>query len=595
MSTTMMKPVEFDLTFPSNVFKDGAQNFFLGICHPKFDINVRCSDVDSLVDAKIISGNNWFFLSNTTSLYPENNSVLYGERDQYGLYSEASIFSGYILEPSLHPFCPREMVCSYFHKNVNGSHNGVFSFVKISDYGRKIEFITDAFGISPLYYRYLNGAIIFSSNPRYLTTNADPPDYFAWRGLVQSGFISSDRTLSVGVKRFPAGSRMTITGAGSHLSSWFDFSSLPSGEKDITDSAIKEIEYAFQKSMEKCLNLIPNMSYLPLSSGYDSRRILTYLHNKKFFFQSATVRVLQKGGLDLDAQFANKMAKDLFFQHKVVELPTIDGYVHNDLRRRRSVDSECLIHTWYLSLVDALPSQPLLIFDGLAGDVLGETGFELCDLYKGTKANRLRNLSETAYSYEFDNLFSRSHVPHVTEVRDDLQLYLDFLPDTPNMADLAFLLLRTRRTIAMGACQLIPLGHLVVFPYLDMNYIKLAMQYNPLQKIKKSIQARCLEEFWPKYFAYNGSRNIPNGYVSATKDYSKERLMGVVRSLQKEVNIRNGYSDLLSILSNRAKLIVLLSQFNSKILCGREWSFVPLLELQARQSSISPVWSTELE
>ena len=572
---------EFNISFrwAENDRSSSEENFFVGAWHPSATLNVKVMGGG----VKKIAGDNWFILSSCLNDSAEKIGPLHGETNQSGEYSKAILFSGYLLEPSLHTFSTSEQVFKYFSGSQPPDYNGVFSLVKIEESGKRIEIRSDAFGISPLYFRIYESMILFSSNPRFLRMENDSPDLLAWRCLIQSRALSSDRTLSNEIKRFPFGSIMVNEGQDFNTLFWFNLSELPSGEKVLDGRAVADLEDSFRSAVNKCLKLQNGRNFLPLSSGYDSRRLVANFNDLNVDFESATVRVFQRGYRDLDARYSAQMAKDFGFSHKVIDLPHMKEYLQNDWRRRVLLDAETSLHTWYVSLIKELPEGKTIIFDGLGGDVWGETGYEVADFFKDSYSQRTQKIANYAINDSFESVFSLN-MPSSSEVRADIRRYLETLPDSVHLADFAFSLMRTRRAIALGVQQLLPFGHLVVFPYFDLDYVKTSLNYNPFDKMKKSIQARCLERFWPQYYSYRGSRNFPEDLPGEGDLIYKAQLAGRFKQMTKELVSQKGILEFNRLLSNKAKMIFFSSCLSKKALFNREWYLMGLMELVARQS-----------
>ena len=97
----------------------------------------------------------------------------------------------------------------------------------------------------------------------------------------------------------------------------------------------------------------------------------------------------------------------------------------------------------------------------------------------------------------------------VEEVREDLRKFLARIPRGVNWPDLAFFQLITWRLVAPWAQSLAGAGHLLAYPYLDLDYVRTAMRIDPVQRIEASLQAlSACSDTGPAYFAFSGSRRI---------------------------------------------------------------------------------------
>src|SRR5215470_15405175 len=350
--------------WPGAGIADECDNFFLGAWYPQGSLRVEWAGAPAGCVRR--QGPNWFLASAASPLHAPDTGLIHGDVGR----SSGVAFRGYIL-PHLHSYSATEEVLGYWERQPHPEHNGVFSAALIGPGGNTLTLITDVLGMGPLYYRMLGGLVLFSTNPRYLATSDDRPDLVAWRSLVQCSWIVGDRSLSRDVQRVPAGHAIRFSADGQRSLPWFDFDRLPSGTRSVGPGAVGEVEEAFQQAISRCLGLGGGGSVLSLSSGFDSRRILASLVHRAVNFQAITRRVFQRDYRDLDGRFASEMARAFGFHHSVVEPGGVDQYVADDRVRRLLVDSETREHSWVPRLMQALPNQPSLFFDGIAGDILG--------------------------------------------------------------------------------------------------------------------------------------------------------------------------------------------------------------------------------
>jgi len=120
----------------------------------------------------------------------------------------------------------------------------------------------------------------------------------------------------------------------------------------------------------------------------------------------------------------------------------------------------------------------MIFLDGLGGDALGETGFDrIPHIHSSTPEFNRMLIGQAMITDAYDHILQTSKWPSATTIRAELLNYIELLPSGANQAELAFLLLRTRRTIGPWAQQMLPAGHVAVCPYLDLplyqNSIKL--------------------------------------------------------------------------------------------------------------------------
>jgi hypothetical protein len=245
-----------------------SDNFFVGVWHPSRTIEVEWRAASS-PESVFRHGPNWFLASASSPLHPTGTGLLHSAPDR----SIAVAFRGYVL-PRLQSYSSSEEVLDYWGRDLFAEHNGVFSAAVVGRDGRTLTLMTDACGMGALYYTSLGDATVFSTNPRYLVTEEARPDLLAWRCLLQTSWIVGNHSLSDDVRRVPLRpGTLRVSGRRPSVP-WFDFSRLPGGTRPVGPTAVAEVEETFQQAMSRLLQLQAGSTVLPLSSGFDSRRIL---------------------------------------------------------------------------------------------------------------------------------------------------------------------------------------------------------------------------------------------------------------------------------------------------------------------------------
>jgi hypothetical protein len=564
-------------------------NFFVGIFQPNANLQVVWEDARS-AGVQSRQGPGWAMAGATSPLHSGGIGLVHAARDN----SSAVAFRGYVL-PRLHSYSPDEEILRYWASSLRAEHNGVFSAAIIDGGGAACTLIVDVFGMSPLYYRDLGRATIFSTNPRYLVTDSEQPDFLAWRSLIQTSWVIGNRSLSRDIHRVPAGHALHITPEGRQLVAWFPPSRLPDGTRRVGPGAIAEVEDTFQQSVDRCLKVTSDSVTLPLSSGFDSRRILAALLHRQVPFEAITYRALQKEHRDLDARYAAAMARDLHFPHRVVEAESLEQFVNDDLARRILVDAQTGEHTWAMRVMATLPARPLLLFDGIGGDILGDpVGWRVhaglaVDSRPG--ADDLEVIASHAITDVVDHVLNPRRWPEAAELRADLTSYLRPLLPRENLAEVSFLLLRQRRAIASWSQQLTPPGHVVVCPYLDLDYLRLLLSFKSSDKHETSFQRSCLREFWPEFYKYPGNRDIPSDLQPGSPAESRARIAACQRAMRKEITTHGAMPYLRDLLSRRKRPLVALSRYSAAFAEQCSWYLTPLMELVSREVRSRSCWT----
>lgn len=465
--------------------------------------------------------------------------------------------------------------------------NGVFSFLKVDEASQKATIKNDAFGISPMFYREENGTWFFASHPALIHLNGDSPDLVSWASLMQNGYPLGDRSFYNGIKRFPAGTEMQISAGICTATQWFDFSQLPKGTAEVNEEAIDLIEIAYQKSMNRCLSLGIGAVTLPFSSGFDSRRFFAFMVKNKVKFNAITCQSFnRKNGrdYDIDSVYAPKIADAFGVKCEVIPASSNEQYTEDARKRQRLIGTETSMHAWAMPLMKWLCGRPpSLIFDGLAGDVFGNSSFDIEGLEgnpdrsaaeiveKGIKASTLRHLSAPINS--------------VQDYREEYKRFVAKFPPNPNQSQLAFLQARTRRGVSPWITMMHPPGHVAVFPYCDIEFANAALTYDPGQKYQRRLQRECLRRFYPEFYDFASSRNLPLDHAPIAQGITLSRYYTESKYVYGEPSIIWSACKYLSF-SN--KVLLLTAKFIPRLRQRRDWIFRPLLTLLRTQRQNSP-------
>jgi hypothetical protein len=125
---------------------------------------------------------------------------------------------------------------------------------------------------------------------------------------------------------------------------------------------------------------------LPFSSGFDSRRFFATLLRKAVPFKAVTCQTFhRKNGrdYDIDSYFAPKIAAAFGVDCELVRAVPPSGIEAEQARRQALIGTETFMHGWALPFMRWLAKRPpSLVFDGLAGDTFGNSGFEIDGLHE---------------------------------------------------------------------------------------------------------------------------------------------------------------------------------------------------------------------
>jgi asparagine synthetase B (glutamine-hydrolysing) len=393
-----------------------------------------------------------------------------------------------------------------------------------------------------------------------------------------------------GVRRVPPGSILEFEAYESRRRRWYDLGSLPSGESPIDGRAIEELEEVFQQAMCRCLQVFPaGEVYLPLSSGDDSRRILAALLHRNVDFHAITVRILQKGFRDLDARYSGKLASRFKFRHRIVSTPDLHQYYKNDHDVRLILGSETTEHAWLAPLVRSIGDHEAIVFDGLGGDVFGNTGYEIADLHTCDDSSKLKSIGQITIPSAGSRVIEESQWAPLDQARAELIEFLSkqSLPAGPNFSDVAFILSRVTRSTSLWTHQLLPVGCVPVFPYFDLDHVRVSLQYRPLDKLIRPTQDRCLERFWPEFYSVPGSRRFSSDLSAELKEsgirYQCARLERLCRNFG-----GNRYADVSRCLKSPYRELVWAALNGMPIRYKLRWWLESILVLEDHRLQSKP-------
>lgn len=489
------------------------------------------------------------------------------------------LFRGYESDLALHTYSDRGAL-----ELISDSamlRNGVFAYMHLREnYDTIIR--SDPFGVAPFYYRALNGAYLFSSHPALIHFPNDELDMVAWMSLLQSGGVFGDRSFYKDIHRVPAGVEMTISAGLLVQRTWFDFSALPPGVAEIDDAAFEIVEAAYASGMAKLLALKAPARTLPFSSGYDSRRFFGSMIKHDIAFDAVTCQTFhrKKGrDYDIDSFYAPKIALAFGVDCELVRASLPANYARDSARRMALIGTESFMHGWAVPFMTWLVARPMsIVFDGLAGDTFGNSGFEFDGLHINAASDTEILMNRTIDRHKFSH-FSNL-LPSWQQFSATYHAYLATFPANLNGAELAFLQSRTRRCISPWITMMHPAGQVVVFPYYDLGFVRATLTYNPADKYKWFFQKECLKRSYPEYFDFPGSRNLPADIAPISEEHSAMMEEQAENFAFSRFSVVAGS---LKFLTWPNKLLLLFSVVCKPLRKIRSWLFVPLLLLVKTQ------------
>ena len=539
--------------------KCGGKEVFFGFWSPK-DIQVKIESVPD--NLQVEQGKNWFALRNGAKLY---NGILF-PKIQIGEGPELVVMRGYLGEENIHSYSDPKKVRDYWRGNFQRRHNGIFSAVSITDDGKKLNFISDIFGIGALYYRQVGDVVFFSSASGLLTMCDDHPDYTSWVLNIILGFIPGNETLTKEIKLVEPASHTCFSEHGMSVKKWYGPDDFPDGSGLVDDAVLDKSHEYLSLSVERCLNLHHGKNILPLSSGHDSRRIFGHLNDSKFSFETCTLQISTATGEDLDLPYGERIAHDYNIDHTSIKLPKKQQWRSNDICRIFSMDAQSRVHTWSVPLFAHYANQAITIYDGLGGDVFG---------FHGLVVNEVKDIK---LPLSVPKHFSGEMIATDQEVTAIIENMKSKFKFGPNHGLLVFLHSVSRKITSLWSQQQTKPGQLVVYPYLDLDYVEFMLSYSYKEKVFERNQLKIMEKYWPKLASYPSSWEIPKDAVSLNHIYETNNRYSK-KYLQSNCSSKNNDKiDFGSFLSLRARVILGLSRYYKKLDISSGWWIRPVIE-----------------
>lgn len=564
--------MRIDLSSLAATFKD--VEFFLVCLYPATDAVFEGNGGAGL---DTLSGDGYW---SVTSSAPQSKQ---------GLVSVTSagpvLFRGYDADLGVHSYS--KAACKEKLADPARLENGVFAYIRMGRAGAPAIVKSDPLGVAPFYYRVLpDGACMFASHPPLLHLDQDDVNLTGWMSMLQNGFSYGDQSFYKDIHRVPAGTELTVRPGKLETRVWFDAAALPAGDQKIDDAAFQIVEDAYAAGMEKLLALGETRT-LPFSSGYDSRRFFATMMEKKAAFKAVTCQTFhrKKGrDYDIDSFFAPKIAAEFGVDCELVRASSPDEYAADSRRRMSLIGTESFMHGWAVPFMTWLAKQPMsIVFDGLAGDTLGNSGYEFDGLHGSAAGDIEILMKETVDVKKFDELSGL--FPAAAQYQQQYRAHLERYPKNLNGAELAFLQGRTRRCISPWITMMHPPGQVVVFPYYDLRFVLATLRYDPAEKYKWFFQKECLKRSYPAYFDFPGSRNMPAEMAPMPQAQSD------AMDAQAQQFVYGDTAAVLGTLKYLAlpnKVLLLLSTVLRPLRNRRSWLFVPLMLLVKTQQGHRP-------
>lgn len=555
--------------------REWVSHGFLGAWCPGRPLRVHGTDLDGA-----LAGEHWFLLAAT-----EPGT---GQRVHHDAASDTAVaFDGYVVDPPLHQGSPAAAITAFWAARHRTRVNGNFAAAVIDGAAGELSLRTDAFGFAPLYYRVLDGAVLFATHADYLLSPGMEMDRAALFSVLGNGLIVGDRSLFAGIRRVPLGGALTFSDPHAEpRRPRFDLEVAGEGTSPLTAKRMDELQALFRQSIDRCLELRHGESLIALSSGLDSRRILGALLDAGERPPALTVRI-QPDDSDVDATFAAQITGALGLEHTVVDLPAPADYARDNDLRRRVLGAETPMHDWSPTLQRAYPAGAAMIFKGFLGDTLHEPIHNWEDVF----ADPARDIEQVASHFATNPLgpLLSPDMQAGGAVGDIVREQLAAYADRPHVADLAEMVLFMRRGIAFGSQMLRP-RHLEMRPFLDLDFMRAILDVDPRAKQASPVRSTFLERFHPRLARFGGSGDYAGRPAPRTDSVRFARELAYVTRIARDVPLPRQQARLAGLLSPRGRALSLTTRLAPRYTGRWYWAMRPVFEAALHGERAAPVW-----
>jgi hypothetical protein len=404
--------------------------------------------------------------------------------------------------------------------------SGVFAFAVVDEQADRCVLGVDRLGIRPLFFCVSAEAVTFAGTLSAAipwATGRPEPDWDTLQEMMVLGFPLTSRTFLSGVERVPPGAVLEVRSGTQRANRYWSLEEVAAIRSQPVEGFLDEARERLRHALGRLLERAQAPTLCPLSSGYDSRRLLLEAHALGAPLATAVTAVWPypgRNGTTIEPTVTGELCQRLGLLRRLVPLPRAGGAVEPRLARHvRDVLLDFQVygrhHIWAVPLVATLPaSDRQASLDGMAGDTLFNNPFySLPRAVWGRWRPDLDVLDAIAPGREtvdrpWGDLLSRSLSARICDA-------LTALPEGPNRLSFFYLLGRTRTMVALLPYGLLDLRLESLCPYLDRDVVDHALSFDPVLKGDLRLQERALRLHFPAFADIPSSHSPPSAVPPA--------------------------------------------------------------------------------
>jgi hypothetical protein len=383
----------------------------------------------------------------------------------------------------------------------HSNRDGVFAQWRW-DNGR-LDIERDRWGVQPLFWSVTPTSVHVSPSIDALLASGVPAelDDAAMAVFLRTGFFVGDDTPFASIRALPPCTSATWTPEGPTLAGTWRY---PRTSAITRTAAERQFADCFTAAVNRRVLSATAPVALPLSGGHDSRHILLAMHElNRLPDHCVTVAPYPPSGAD-EVAIATNVAAALGMRHVV--LPQRTHRLEAEREKNRLTHYCADEHVQFLPLRDYFSNRRCEIFDGLAGDVLSQSGRLDASLHADFVEGRLERTAqrilgeETTIEDSLARLLTRAGAARFPRRLAASRLALEVArhAGAPNPIAGFFFFSRMRREIALAPYALLDVCP-VSTPFLDPELTDLLLSLPYGLVADRTLHTRTIHRRYPAH------------------------------------------------------------------------------------------------
>lgn len=457
--------------------------------------------------------------------------------------------------------------------------------------GSRLEARNDRYGFQPLFYAVQGTTLWLSPSIPELVAQGAPTDLDD-AGLAVflrlTHFIGDD-TPFLHIRALPPAALLTWQDGRCRVDGSRAERSMVSITRDV---AINRYAELFRAAIAKD-TIDPARTVVPLSGGRDSRHILLALHAAGNAPSACVTVCPAPPQSHEDLNVAAMLATALGVPH--VTIPTTTDRLGDEIEKNWRTSLGVSEHFWEMGVVRYATGRNLVIYDGIAGDVLSESKYMSSERLSAFRSRALKQYAEV-------ELYGEAYLPALLEPKlyrrlsrglalERLEAELQTHIDSHNPVRSWRFWNRTRRAVALAPFGMLTTVATVRAPYLDHDLYDFLASLPVELLLDKTFHSETITRAYPVFAAipYESAAAVRRSARSHMLRYGLNALNAELRTARRRFSRRES-SGILRHGAYVARIAALLGMPNRVANVGSVatlGTYLGQLELLIAQSSLA--------